>query len=269
MRIKLKLYSVHSARVAINYNYSLSSAIYKLLRFGSPEFSAFLHHKGFIIKNKSYKLFTFSLQFDNAVLDGNSFILKSPIAYLYVTSPLVDEFIKSFVIGTFENQAIEIMAENIFTRFNIRQAEILPEPEFNEEMKFKMMTSTVLSTMKIVNGKLSPYYYRYNDDLNEINRVLMQNLINKYSIIYNKEYSGKGIKLTWDENYINHALKNKKRLSKKVSILKDINKPIEIVGIYCPFNISGDKELIKVGYECGFGEKNSMGFGMAEVIANN
>jgi len=25
---------------------------------------------------------------------------------------------------------------------------------------------------------------------------------------------------------------------------------------------------MKIGYECGFGEKNSMGFGMTEIIKN-
>ncbi|MEI6848119.1 MAG: CRISPR-associated endoribonuclease Cas6 [Chlorobiaceae bacterium] len=32
-----------------------------------------------------------------------------------------------------------------------------------------------------------------------------------------------------------------------------------------PFRIEAPSELIEVGYECGFGEKNSQGFGMVKV----
>ena len=34
MRVLLKLREINNRRLAINYNYPLSSAIYKLLRFG-------------------------------------------------------------------------------------------------------------------------------------------------------------------------------------------------------------------------------------------
>jgi CRISPR-associated endoribonuclease Cas6 len=30
--------------------------------------------------------------------------------------------------------------------------------------------------------------------------------------------------------------------------------------------VRGSAELIEIGYEAGFGEKNSMGFGMVEMI---
>ena len=39
-------------------------------------------------------------------------------------------------------------------------------------------------------------------------------------------------------------------------------KDIKIRGIVCPFRVSGSRALIQVGYECGFGDKNSAGFGM-------
>lgn len=265
MRLKLLLRANNTNKIALNYNYSLSSAIYKLLEFGSQEFSTFLHNIGYSVDKKSYKLFTFSLKLEKNILDHNSLILISPRAELFITSPLIDDFIKNFVIGTFENRTIEIMSENIFTKFNIDQVEIIPEPIFSEQMHFKMMTPLVLSTYKLYAGRLNQYYFRYNDNIEEINRVFQQNLVNKYQVITNRTYSGNGIKISWDEKYIEDAIKKNKRLSKKVSIIKDINNPIDIIGIYCPFKVEGDIELIKVGYEAGFGEKNSMGFGMAEI----
>jgi CRISPR-associated endoribonuclease Cas6 len=34
----------------------------------------------------------------------------------------------------------------------------------------------------------------------------------------------------------------------------------------CPITIEGNPELIRLAYESGLGEKNSMGFGMLEVV---
>ena len=34
------------------------------------------------------------------------------------------------------------------------------------------------------------------------------------------------------------------------------------------FIVQGDKDLIEFGYDCGFGEKNSMGFGMVKMRRN-
>ena len=42
-------------------------------------------------------------------------------------------------------------------------------------------------------------------------------------------------------------------------------KGTKIRGVVAPFHVIGAPELIHIGYECGFGDKNSMGFGMVEV----
>lgn len=260
MRLLIKLISYNTTEVSLNYNYALSSAIYSLLKFGSPEFSEFLHSQGYVSNNRTYKLFTFAIKFESTQLVNNHLKLISPIAYLYVSSPLVDDFIKNFVIGTFENQKLEIYSEFIKSTFKIHQAELLPSPTFNGKTHFKMISPLVLSKRS---GLLdSAYYFRYDDDINEINRILNQNLANKYFAIFNKPYEGEGVTLSWDLDYAINALKKNKKLSKKVTITKDLSNKIDVIGIFCPFFIQGEPELIKVGYECGFGEKNSMGFGM-------
>jgi CRISPR-associated endoribonuclease Cas6 len=37
------------------------------------------------------------------------------------------------------------------------------------------------------------------------------------------------------------------------------------VGAFAPFILSGSKELMRLAYDCGVGEKNAAGFGMIEV----
>lgn len=260
LRLLVKLSSEKKGRLPINYNYPLASTIYKLLRFSSPEFAYFLHDIGYRQENKTYKLFTFALRFEKFIIDKDAIILKSPNAVLYISSPLVDSFIQNFVMGTLEKQQIEINDGKSFTSFYILQVESITEPLFTGKMKFKLLSPLVLSTKMEMNGRLTQYYLR-PDDVKKINEVLTNNLINKYKLIHKKEIEDKIISLNWDKGY----LKKHNRITKKITINENGIYPIDVIGIQAPFTLIGDPDLIKTGYECGFGEKNSMGFGCAEA----
>ncbi len=41
---------------------------------------------------------------------------------------------------------------------------------------------------------------------------------------------------------------------------------IKIKAMEAPFFIEADSDLIRLGYECGWGEKNSAGFGCVDVL---
>jgi len=264
LRLLLKLRATKDSKlVSLNSNYALSSSIYKLLKFGSPEFSEFLHEIGYKSNDKTYKLFSFTIKYKATELSNNALKLNSPFAYLYITTTLVDDFIKNFLIGTFNQQSIEIYSNYIKTKFLIEQIEIIPPPQFKESMYFQMISPMVLSTY--LPDKPTAYYLRYDDDIKIINRLFNHNLMNKYEAVRNKKYNGKGVQLKWDDDYAIKAFKQGKRLSKKVTINKDINNAVDIIGIFCPYTVEGDVELIELGYECGFGEKNSMGFGMVKA----
>ncbi len=267
MRLRMKLRHIEDEKlIPYNYNYFLSSAIYSLLGFGSAEFAEFLHDIGYRVNNKTYKLFTFALRFEKYETSQQGIRLLSPYVYLTVSSPKIDEFFKGILIGSFNEQELKLKIKKDFIhRFIILSVEEIPYPDFFEETKFSLLTPIVLSTMRRYNGKLSQYYFRYNDDIREINRVLNYNLINKYEIINGVKYKGNGINLKWDEKYI--SAHKTRGVIKKTSLPIKGN-TIEIVGNLLPFTLDGDKELMKVGYEAGFGEKNSMGFGMAKVVRN-
>lgn len=161
----------------------------------------------------------------------------------------------------------DIMANNTLSRFSIEQAELLPAPNFYSKTKFLMNSPLVLSKKTIRNNKEVEYYFRFNDDINELTSNFNNNLKNKYKLINKKEYNGEGLKLAWDEEYIKTQVQKGRMIKKRVLIIRDINNPISIIGMQTPFYLEGDSELMKVGYECGFGKNNSMGFGMAEVIS--
>lgn len=261
MRLILSLSGSIGDAIPLNYNYQLSSAIYNLLRFGSAEFSEFLHDVGFRIDGKKYKLFSFALRPEKFEIIDTYLVLKSTKVSLYVASPLIDSFIRNFVIGTFENREIIITDKLKSINLKIITAEILPEPKFSPNMKFTLLSPMVLSTLREHNGKIQQYYLR-QDESEEINRVLTKNLINKKGLLNRNQTINEYCKINWDSDYI----KRNTRITKKITINENGRFPIDVIGLQAPFTIEADVELIKIGYECGFGEKNSMGFGLANVV---
>jgi|SRR5690606_3355850 len=263
LRIKIILHTQQGATLPINYNYVLSAAVYNLLRLGSPEFAEFLHEKGYQLNGKKYKLFTFALRFDKAEVKNEFINLPPSNAALYISTPLIEDFLKNFIIGTFEQKFIELNFPGNRIKFIIKSAELIPSPEFQPAMKFKLLSPMVLSTGRVENLKIVQKFLK-PQNISTINKVLTANLKNKYYLVNKAEKEFDEVKLKWDDDY----LLRKERVTKKVTIKKYGTPPINIIGIQAPFEIEADPELLKTGYECGFGEKNSMGFGMAEAINN-
>ena len=240
MRLKLALNTNPNTSLTPNYNYQLSSAIYNLLRLGSTEFSSYLHDIGFNTNGKRYKLFTFALRFEKMIMTNGKIIIEDPNASLFISSPLIDDFVKNFLIGTFEKQSIEIFDREAVVKFIIRQAEIIPCPEFVSQMKFKLLSPLVLSSYREHKGQMKQHYLRPGDK--EESRILSDNLKNKYKLISDFD-NEETCELKWDLEY----LKRKKTVTKKITINENGRYPVDIMGILSPFYVSGDPKLIKVG----------------------
>lgn len=256
MRLLLALQTQPGTVLPAHYNYLLSAAVYSLLRFGSREFADFLHDIGFRLNGHSYKMFTFALRFEHMRFENNMIRMLTPRAELFITSPLVEEFINSVVMGTFEQQYIRIGR----SEFSVERIETLPVPQLNSHEKFTMLSPIVLSTKREREGTLYQYYLR-PEDREDINRVLTNNLARKYEILTGLTPKDASVELLWDKQY----MARHERVTRRVTI-EESGRAIDIIGIQAPFTLQGAPELIQVGYECGFGEKNAMGFGMAKVI---
>lgn len=269
MRLKINLKPRDTKKICVNYNYPLSAAIYKFLRFGSKEFADFLHEKGFNMMGRKYKLFSFALNLKDISLNEDFIFLNTSYAELIISSPLVDDFIKNFVMGSLKNKYLELHSNHIHSVFEIKSMEVMPEPQFTADMKMRLLTPLVISTVKDEGEKQIQYFLRYNDNMENFNRIFNNNLCNKYKLINNRDYEGESLKLIWDEDYINNRLKRNVKLTKKITVEKENMRPVPIIGNLIPFRLQGNPELIRTGYYCGFGEKNSMGMGLAEIVWKN
>lgn len=256
MRIKLDLVHVNKNgfSVPINYNHFLTSLAYKTIGDSSSEYASFLHDEGYSSKevDKKFKLFTYSqLRFSNMEVESDIINSKSPEVRWFISSP-VTQFIEHLASGLLDSGDVRIGQET----FHVEQISSVKPPDFTEEMDFLCMSPIVSSTMVKKNGELKTYYYRFDDK--ELSTALLSNLKNKYKLIHGEDRTDNSFRITFDKDYVE---KKNGRISKLVDF-----KGIRIKGIFAPFTVTGNPELIKLGYQAGFGEKGSMGFGMVKEI---
>jgi CRISPR-associated endoribonuclease Cas6 len=250
MRVKLTLTALKRATaLPLNYQHAVASLIYATLGQASSEFASRLHGEGFNADGRKFKLFTFSrLNTLGARLAGDRLLLEDPTVTLQVSSP-VGDFVEHFVSGLFQSETFEIAG----ARFRLAQAETLPAPDFAERMSFRALSPV---TESVGEGQKHPRFLSPEDDWSE---VIRRNLVRKYRALHGHKPAGTRLRFTWDEAYFADAA----RRGRRPSVLADIH-GIKVRGWLAPFKVEGNVELIEIGYEAGFGSRNSMGFGMAE-----
>ena len=283
----------HHVSLAVNYNHFLTSLIYSILKRSSKDFSTFLHDEGFRLgeSRKGFKLFTYSMLTSKTARIVKDRIHFGKGAVRWQISSPVDDFIQHLINGVFaEGQEIRIGPEGKEVTFFIERVETQPKPEIRSTMRFTCLSpitvSKVLSSSRFnrsncsndwnswngsnssngSNGSNSSngsngsngfhcYYLRpWDDDLSE---YIRKNLVKKYRLIHGRDIDPGDFSIRIDSDYMN------KRAGK---IMKKINfKGTDIIGFLAPFEVTGNPELIEIGYETGFGEKGSMGFGMVQI----
>ncbi|NOZ60495.1 MAG: CRISPR-associated endoribonuclease Cas6 [Calditrichaeota bacterium] len=267
MRVKLTLRTARKfSTIPINYQYQLSSAIYQILSQSSPEFSLWLHEQGYSTpQGKPIKLFVFSKLYIPGVKSRNGALIARNFTpcTLHIESPMLQDFVQNFVIGLFSSQEISINSQYGSAKFAVQQVETVPEPEFSEEMKFKCLSPIVVSTARKKEGQIQEHYYRpLEPDLSE---AIRKNLISKYETLYHRHPENDSLTFALDEHYLRRR-GGEEKLSKLIKIKEGMAEETRIKAFECPFYLKGSTELMKVAYECGIGQKNSMGFGMVDVV---
>lgn len=249
MRIKVILECEGRQVIDINYNYYLSSLIYNKLRESSKEYSTFLHETGYENGKRNYKMFTFSmLKPDKYEIQGQNFILEGKVVF-YISSPM-KEFLMYFVNSLTINPVVKIN-NGIFNVINL---EAIIEPVYTNNMKFRCLSPVAVSTAYLTEKSKLKKIDLYIED-KKFAENLKSNVISKYRILNNREPQNT------EFNVIFTDIEKYKR--GKLINYKD---NIKIKGYLAPLEISGNPELIETAYECGLGDRNSLGLGMIEVV---
>ena len=250
MRIQILADVGDGLTIPINYNHWLSATIYHFLARADGEYAAFLHNDGYIVEKKHFKLFTFSQLMARQRRIDNQHIHFGSTLLWYVSSP-VERFLSHFA-NTLLTEGRLFVGPH---RLQIQDVRVPRVPHFTPEMHFRCLSPIVMSTSREQNGKLQCHYCL--PDEAALPELIRMNLIRKHVAFYGKPPHNDSLTFHFDADYLH---RKHGRVTRLVNY-----KGIKIRGILCPLSVVGSPALIRVGYECGFGDKNSAGFGMVEV----
>ncbi len=240
IKLRFKLtFSTKDGLVPYNYNYYVGSFIYSSIERADTNISENLHYSNDI------KLFTFS-DLKGVIPMGERGLLIKDKCFFYFSSPRRDISVP-FVEGLFKSSSFHIAGVPL----NLESVEVMKDIEVSDSIRFRTISPICITTKINMNDKLKIWDLSPNDI--KFYKNLEKNLIKKYSIYYGKD------------------IENSKLNIEVSSILRSTKRKIKNTfhtAHYIEFKAYGTPDLIKLGYESGFGEKNSMGFGMVEVIDN-
>lgn len=252
MRFKVTLEKIKYDVLPIDYQYALASWIYATVHSGNSEFGNWLHEKGYSSGNRNYKLFCFSRLFFRFNPMGDRIQMTSREADFQI-SFVAEATVEPFIIGLFQNQSLTLGDNKSRVDFQIKSVERLPDMDFSSgKSQFTLRSPLCLSTSspdKKTATYLSPDYVGYAE-------YLKSNLFNKYLALFPDA----------DLSQIPFSFKVLNRAdSKLITIRNGESSETKVRGYLYSFELSSSKELLSFAYSSGFGEKNSMGFGFADV----
>lgn len=253
MRLQLSLETTVGALLPFNYEYALSSWIYKRIQMADPAFSEWLHERGYSLadSNRRYKFFTF----DNIrpalyhIEPGRGLRLKSNQADL-VLSFLLDEAMERFVTGLFQDQEILLsLPGKQRVSFRVVGVNMDSAPIWRPTMRFKALTPIFVA--KYVEGRGQPLHLHPTQD-EGYGEAIVENLRSKAASL---GWSVPDAPVRWQ--CLTPTPKSKVRQIKGGKF-----KMYEY-----SFLLTGPEELMQVGYYGGFGSKNaSLGGGLCEIL---
>lgn len=165
------------------------------------------------------------------------------------------EFIEHLVIGLLHQPFVQIGRQ----RFRVETVKKLDPLELGDDMQFIMLSPLVCST-KREGDKYLRFLLPGDEDFE---RVMLENLLGKYEALYGHAFEGSAeLQFEVSEEYLER--KNGK-ITKLVTLKEGSPDETKVRGTLAPFRLCVPKELVEVGYYCGFGGLNAQGFGMVKV----
>ena len=250
MRLKIIIDVSQGLRLPINYTPLLTGVIYRFLAESDAEYAAFLHDEGYTAGPKRFKLFTFSqLLAKHRHIRGSEIHFGSQLTW-YVSSP-VEKFLSHFADTLLTKRRLSLGNHSL----QIKDVSIPRIPRLQTQMRLRCLSPIVMSTVRQRDGKQATHYCLPDDP--SLSELIRQNLVRKHHAIHGQPPTDDTLLFRFDTDYIN---KRHGRVTRLVDY-----KGIKIRSVLAPFYVDGSLTLIETGYDCGFGVKNSLGFGMADI----
>lgn len=261
MRFKIILQKVSGGKLPINYQYPLSSVIYKILAKGNAEYAQFLHEEGY---GKGYKFFTFSdLDLKFKRIDDRMKLLD-PNVKVNVSFHL-PEASRTFVEGLFRSEEIAIADKKSKVQFVVQS--ILSKPPPLKEHKPNEIISILTKPISpIVSGdKLESENYQFlePDDGRFISSLLFS-WRNKIAAAYNDDIAQEALLLAEIQTYANPWR------SRLITIKAGTPAETKIKGfINFKLKLTAERRFLDLALNAGMGLYSAQGMGCLGLVDIN
>lgn len=258
MRFKLQLEvnkNVFGNRLPINYQYEQSAVIYRILARADKDYATWLHENGYRMENgKTFKFFSYS-----RFMIGKYKVLreKEQLQILSDTiewqiSFLPEKSTQRFIQGLFMNQVFEVGDRRSKVQFTVRNVEVMPSPDFTEEMTFRTLSPVCLKLRR--DGKNVDYLSLADA---AAPYILFKGLVEKYALFY-------GIECPFHiEDCRMEVLSQPKSALIKIKV--DTLQETSVRGFMGRMKILAPLEMMRFLYESSVGSLSSMGFGFLDI----
>ena len=246
MEFKLYFQSNGPFVLPLSYHHILQGFIYKSLS-EYPEFSEFLHNRGYQRRGQSFKLFVFSLLKGHFQISGSKIIFDNFVE-MEIRSPV--PFFCDTLVKVFEKQEFfEMAGQKIFLlHYDVLNTEI-----FEEEMDIKMLSPVCVDVGYNEGEKTKT---KYLDPLDPyFNYYLTKNFQRKFQAVTG-ESTHSGIFLLPPEDF---------NLDKNKYVTR-FGGDIFITEWKGNFKLKADVQSMQFLYDTGLGARNSQGFGMFQRV---
>jgi len=239
MRIEIKLKPENkNLIVPFNYNDEIHDQLLEKIFLAAPDLAKILQ-----TEYKDYFTFSRIMIREREIIPEEGIKVLSDDVSLYISSSL-NEVIKSIAEGFVSSPILKIGKAT----FSMVKIEILREPTISDGTLFSTLSPIVVRTAKFEDNKVKIWdLYPNNEGFQDKLRKIM---LTKFSEIYGK--------LPEDTDFHIDVIKFK---PVRIKVGKTYYR-----GSLMVFRYYGSKEIGKFGYENGFGDKTSYGFGMVKVI---
>ena len=255
MELHLTLSICGGTTLPVNYQYPLSSWIYKVIGQADAGYADFLHKSGFRYESRRFKMFTFS-QLDTRPyrVVGNRMTLLGKEISLTVRFA-VDSSMEHFVSGLFMQQRLRLGDMYDRVDLEVSRVETIAPPAFRETMTYRCLSPVCAS---LARADRSAEYL--TPESPAFGQSLMRNLLHKHAALAMADDTVSGEFPDFRFRLLNTPRK------KGIHIKDHTAGHTQVIGHLFHFELTAPVELHELGYDAGFGEKNSMGFGCVEVV---
>ncbi len=211
----------------------------------SKELAGFLHDRGFEVNSRKFKLFTFSKIYGKYDINSEEKTISFSGVFSFIVSSPLEEFCRSVVNSLIDKSYVNLGGYEV----PIIGIEDVSQQVISNSIIIKTLSPVVAySTMLKPNGKKYTCYFQPGEP--EYEKLIAENLLKKYKLIYDKT-------LSRDEIEIKAAGQQK---------LVVINyKGTVIKGYSGKLKLSAPELVLQTAIDAGLGSKNSQGFGCVRI----